>query len=115
LAGARDIHTACRPTAWGEVRPASLQGSTVLIVGSGLIGQSLIRLLEPHGTTILPVNRTGRSNSDASLTYSVDDLHTVLPRADYVVVAAPLTPATHMLFAREEFRHMPDHSWLVNV
>jgi phosphoglycerate dehydrogenase-like enzyme len=45
----------------------------------------------------------------------VDELTSVLPESDFVVVAAAYTGATHHLFDESKFAAMSPHTWIVNV
>ena len=44
-----------------------------------------------------------------------DRLHDLLAMSDVVVIALPLTKATHHLFTRDLFRRMQRHAILINV
>jgi phosphoglycerate dehydrogenase-like enzyme len=110
LAGVRRIADCARARTWTEPPLRPLEGSTVAIVGTGAIGRALIGLLEPFDVEVVAVTRRGRDG-----TLPVDRLHEVLPRADFVVIAAPATPATRHLVGAAELDAMRDDAWLVNV
>jgi D-3-phosphoglycerate dehydrogenase len=110
LAGARRLADCARATTWTAPPLRSLDGATVALVGTGAIGRALIGLLEPFDVDVLALTRRGRDG-----TLPVDRLPNVLPAADYVVVAAPATPATRHLIGAPELAAMRDDAWLVNV
>jgi D-3-phosphoglycerate dehydrogenase len=110
LAGVRRIADCARAQTWTEPPLGQLAGSTVAIVGTGAIGRALIGLLEPFGVEVLAVTRSGRDG-----TLPVERLPEVLPRADFVVIAAPATPATRHLIGAAELAAMREDAWLVNV
>jgi phosphoglycerate dehydrogenase-like enzyme len=110
LAGVRRIADCVRAQTWTEPPVRPLEGSTVAIVGTGAIGGALIDLLQPFGVDVIAVTRRGRNG-----TVPIERLSEVLPRAGFVVIAAPATPATHHLIGAAELAAMRADAWLVNV
>ncbi|HET8755800.1 MAG TPA: D-isomer specific 2-hydroxyacid dehydrogenase family protein [Solirubrobacteraceae bacterium] len=110
LAGVRRIADCARARTWTEPPLRQLAGSTVAIVGTGAIGGALIALLEPFDVDVLAVTRRGRDG-----TLPVERLPEALPRAHFVVIAAPATPATRHLIGAAELEAMREDAWLVNV
>jgi D-3-phosphoglycerate dehydrogenase len=86
-----------------------------VIVGTGGIGSALVPMLEPLGVRMIGVNRSGRPLAGAERTVTTPELATVLPEADFAVVAAALTPQTRGLFDAAMFARMKPDAWLVNV
>ena len=117
LAGARRLHLAARATSWRtkELNGHTLEGRRVAIVGAGGIGRSLIDMLEPFGTEVIAVTRSGREVEGAAESLPADRLAEVWPRADVVVLAAPATGETKHLLGEAELRALPEHAWVVNV
>jgi phosphoglycerate dehydrogenase-like enzyme len=110
LAGTRRLHEFARARTWTRPPIAELAGATVLVVGTGSIGRALIALLEPLRVEVLAVTRSGRDG-----TMPVERLGEALPRAGFVVVAAPATADTHHLIGADELAAMREDAWLVNV
>ncbi len=110
LAGVRRLHEFARARTWTRPEIGQLARSTVAIVGTGAIGRALIGLLEPFEVEVLALTRRGRDG-----TLPVERLGEVLPRAHFVVIAAPATPATRHLIGAEELAAMREDAWLVNV
>ena len=110
LAGARRLADCARSRTWTQPPVRPLEGSTVAIVGTGAIGGALIDLLQPLGVDVVAVTRRGRNG-----TVPIERLPEVLPRADFVVIAAPATPATRHLIGAAELAAMREDAWLVNV
>ena len=110
LAGARRLADFARATSWTRPPIQPLEGATVAIIGTGSIGSALIELLEPFRAEVLAVTRRGRDG-----TIPVDRVGEVWPRADFVVIAAPSTPATRHLIGPAELAAMRRDAWLVNV
>lgn len=114
LAGARRLPECARATGWEERWGRPLAGSTVVILGAGGIGQALIRLLEPFGTRVLAVTRSGREVPGAE-SFAMNELDRLWPEGDYFVVAAPATHETRHMIGARELGAMKDHAWVVNV
>jgi phosphoglycerate dehydrogenase-like enzyme len=110
LAGARRLADCARSRTWTQPPVRPLEGSTVAIVGTGAIGGALIDLLQPFGVDVIAVTRRGRNG-----TVPIERLSEILPRAGFVVIAAPATPATHHLIGAAELAAMRADAWLVNV
>ncbi len=121
LACARRLAAHARAKGWAADfasfgRPEQrLRGTTVLIVGTGGIGRALARMLEPLGPEIIAVNRSGDVMQGAGLTVPSSRLLQVVPQADFIVIAAPLTDETRGMFSAEVFTAMKNSAWLVNV
>lgn len=116
LAAARRLHVHLAARSWaGQGPERRLKGCTVLIVGTGGIGESLVGMLAPFEPRILASNRSGRPLDGAERTETSDRLSELVTEADYVVVAASLTPETKGMFNREVLEAMRPDAWIINV
>lgn len=115
LALGRTIPERVRATSWGEKFAVSLYESQVLIVGGGGITAELLRLLQPFGCPVTVVRNSGEPMPGATLTIGLGELDDHLPEADFVVVAAALTPQTDGLFNSKRFAKMKPTAYLVNI
>lgn len=116
LALLRVIPKRVRARSWAtEQEGRSLYGLEVVIVGAGGIALDLMRLLEPFGVRVTIVRRSSAPVEGAARTVTADQLRSVLPSADLVVVAAALTGSTRHLFGPEEFAVMKPTAYLVNI
>lgn len=119
LAAARRIHVHARADRWTFVRTGGghrrLRGTTALIVGTGGIGANLARMLAPLEPQIVAVNRSGRPLAEAHRTETTAALGSLVPEADWIVLACPLTPETRRLFGAEMLARMKPDAWLFNV
>lgn len=96
--------------------PRDLHGQTAVIVGWGPVGQELGRLLLALGLHVVAVRRNASPSPHAGVTVVADtQLRDVLPRADFLVLACPLTERTRGLVGAREFALLPAHAGLVNV
>ncbi len=93
-----------------------LPGATALIVGLGGIGAETARLLAAFGVTVLAVDarRTDKPDSVAEL-HEPAALDGLLPRADFVILTVPHTPATDGFFNRARFRLMKPSAFFINI
>lgn len=118
LAGGRLLHRNARTSTW-EGREAregtTLFDAEVLIVGCGGIGEVLIELLAPFRAHVIAVTRSGRTVPGAAENHSFGDLADLWGRAPFIVLAAPLTPATRHVVDAAALRAMRSDAWLVNV
>lgn len=115
LALGRTIPERVRANSWGEKFAVSLYESKVLIVGGGGITAELLRLLAPFACPVTVVRNSGEPMAGATLTIGLQDLDDHLPDADFVVVAAALTPQTEGLFDSHRFALMKPTAYLVNI
>jgi phosphoglycerate dehydrogenase-like enzyme len=119
LMAARRLHLHAQASSWspapGGIGERTLVERVVVIVGTGGIGSALTAMLAPLKARVIGVNRSGRPLDGAERTVTTGELQDVLPDADYVVVAAALTPETRHLIDAERLSKMKGDAWLVNV
>ncbi|MFD3451133.1 2-hydroxyacid dehydrogenase [Streptomyces sp. NPDC058691] len=93
---------------------SALADRTALIVGYGAIGSAIEDRLTPFECDVLRVARTARSAPRGPV-HALADLHDLLPRADVVILATPLTDATVHLVDAAILARMRDGALLVNI
>ncbi|WP_406034526.1 2-hydroxyacid dehydrogenase [Nocardioides sp. NBC_00163] len=96
--------------AWRPGWFPSLADKRVLIVGYGAIGRAIEARLLPFETEVVAVARTAREG-----VHGFDELDTLVPEADVIVLATPLTDETRGLVDRKFLAQVKDGSLLVNV
>jgi phosphoglycerate dehydrogenase-like enzyme len=115
----KDLHTTLanqREHRWNHRESGMLAARHAVIVGAGGIGRATARLVRAVGTTVTGVARTARTGDpDFGRIIAVDQLREVLPDADFVVLAAPLTDETRGLVDARALRSMAPHAYLINV
>jgi glyoxylate/hydroxypyruvate reductase A len=104
-----------RQAAWKPFNAPLLRGSTAVVVGLGSIGREVCRCLRAVGLRVLGVSRSGRPIDEADQTFPVEQLEAALPAADFLVLVAPLTPATRGLIGARQLARLPRHAWLFNL
>lgn len=118
LAAAKDLPATLalqRERVWQHRETQRVDGKTALVVGTGSIGRATAALLSAAGLLVVGVGRRARPDTELGQVHGSDELPDLLPEADYVVVAAPLTEATRGLFDSRAFAAMKPDAWLVNV
>jgi phosphoglycerate dehydrogenase-like enzyme len=110
LRGLDDFARAMPQGTWVYVRRESLADKRVLVVGAGGIGKALKARLEPFETDVILVGRSAREG-----VHGARDLRALLPAADVVILAVPLTDDTRGMVGTEFLAHMADGALLVNV
>ena len=71
-----------------------IAGKTIVILGTGSLGGSVAKLLEPHGANVIGVNRQGNSVKGCRKIATFDKLDGILPHADILYISLPETPDT---------------------
>jgi phosphoglycerate dehydrogenase-like enzyme len=100
---------------WQKLPLKELRGQVVGIVGLGDMGTEVARLSQAFGMSVLGLQRQPRRNEYADETLPPEDLHDLLGRSDFVVIAAPLTEETRGMIGRPELRAMKQDAWLINI
>ena len=102
---------------WAEPPPfGQIAGSTLGIVGFGAVGRALAERARALGPRVLAVRRHPAADpAPAHEQWGPERLPDLLQRSDWVVLAAPLTPATRGIIGRAELALMPRHAILVNL
>jgi phosphoglycerate dehydrogenase-like enzyme len=111
------VHAGYRPEWWGEgTTSAPLIGSTVVIVGLGRVGREIARRAGAFGMHRIGVRATpADKDPDVEEIVPPEDLMSVLPKADFVILAVPLTAATRGLIGEAALRSMKQSAFLINV
>lgn len=99
---------------WAHERTRALADSRVLVVGHGGVGRAIIDRLRPFEVDVVRVASTSRTD-DQGTVHGIDELGDLLPAADVVVLAVPLTDSTRGLVDAGFLDRMRRGALLVNV
>ncbi|KXJ63887.1 hydroxyacid dehydrogenase [Achromobacter xylosoxidans] len=99
----------------GGLLPRDLAGQTAVIVGWGPIGQTLAGYLRMLGLNVIAVRSAATPSADGVETYAFEDLARIAGRADWLVLACPLSDRTRGLVDARVLAAMAPHARLVNV
>jgi phosphoglycerate dehydrogenase-like enzyme len=99
---------------WSPSPYRDLHGQRVVVVGYGPIGQEVARLASAFGMVPLILRRAARGDEPFPVR-PLEDLLEVVPTADAVVVALPLTDDTRGVVSAAVIAASPSHAVFVNV
>ena len=92
-----------------------IAGKNIVLVGTGALGSSMAKLVEPLGANIIGVNKKGKSVEGCSQILTTDKLDTVLPKADILYLALPETPETKNLINKRRLDLLKTTCGIVNI
>ena len=95
--------------------PRDLPGQTAVLVGWGPIGRRIGEFLRLLGLRLVVVRKQATPSSDGVEMVTFAELPQVLPRADWLLLACPLTDKTRRLVDARALASMPRGACLVNV
>ncbi len=100
----------------GRHQPIELQGKTAVILGLGGIGMQIAQRAHAFGMRIIGVDpKDIPLTSFVSRVVPPDRLDSVLPEADVVFVAVPLTEQTERMIGARQFELMKPNSYFIAV
>ena len=114
---------------WGMFSNPDLRDSTLGIVGYGAIGVELARQAAALGMRVLALNRSGERRAmntyvesgfgDQEMrlpdqVFDINQLETMLPMCDHVVILLPATQATHRIIDEKALACMKPSAFLYN-
>ena len=112
---------------WGQeilwqnhAAPAELSGATLGLVGLGSIGRNVAQRASALGMQVLAVRHSQLSQSREKPDFVNEVLPSsmlgeMLARADYIVLAVPVTDETRGMIRPEQFHQMKRDAYIINV
>ncbi|MBW1603139.1 D-2-hydroxyacid dehydrogenase [Streptomyces sp. JJ66] len=104
-----------RSREWRHRETMRVGGTQAVVVGSGPIGRAIGRTLKALGVMVEVIGRREKPDDEFGRVHAAEALGELLPSADWVVCAAPLTPATDGLFDARAFARMRPGACFVNI
>ena len=99
-----------------NLRPTTLDGKTLLVVGVGGIGSEIGKRGDGFGMRVIGIRRSDSPSPEYfDRVGKPEELLAMLPEADVVAVAVPLTLETEGLFNDEAFAAMKPGSIVINI
>ena len=92
----------------------TLAGRRVLLLGFGDIGRNIARRLDGFDAQITALARRERTEAGVAV-HELARLEELLPQADVLIVAMPLSPDTHQLLDAGMLELLPRGACLVNI
>lgn len=100
---------------WSQRWPDTLQGKTLMILGTGSIGSYLGRMAGYFGLNVIGVSRSGARVTGFDRVLTVEEFTGELPCVDYLACALPGTPETANLLNQDRLGALKAGAYLINV
>lgn len=101
---------------WGKHTVTELEGSTVGIIGIGVIGEKTAEKAKALNMRVLGLRRNfNRTSPWVDQMFSPSSLLEMLPQVDWLVITAALTHETKDMIAERELRAMKNSAYLINI
>ncbi len=98
-----------------QTKLEELDGKTMAIVGLGSIGQETAKRAKAFGMRVIGSRRRPQPTKYVDVVVSDDEWHKLLPDADVIVIATPLTDITRGMVDATAFAKMKPSAYIVNV
>jgi len=104
-----------RASKWQPVHSTTLAGKTATLIGMGSLGRASAKALRNFGLRIHGVRRNPAPDPDVDEIFGADGLHQAMKGAEFLIVAAPLTPETRGMIGGPELDCLKAGAGVVNV
>ena len=104
---------------WERYAGTDLQNRTLAIIGIGRVGREIARVGKAMNMRVIGIDREEANidltsvNLDAL--YTQNQLHEVLPQAEYLVIIVPHTPETEKMIGAAELALLPKNAIFINI
>ncbi len=99
-----------------KINQERIYGKTLAIIGCGSIGLTIAQYAKAMGMHTIALNRKAIPTSEIlDECYSVDEIESVLPKADMVLSILPGTPETKHFMTAERFALMKKSAYFINL
>jgi phosphoglycerate dehydrogenase-like enzyme len=92
-----------------------IAGKTVVVVGTGSLGSSMAKHIKSLGANVVGVNKRGKKVDGCNEVITIENIDSVLPKADFLYLAVPETPDTKNLINNEKLNMLKPTCGIVNV
>lgn len=100
-------------TKYLQVHHFEVQNKTLGVIGTGAIGQQVIKIARILGMNILTYNRTPKHYEDSNIK-SVS-LEKLFKNSDFISIHCPLTPATKHIIDKNKLKLMKPTAFIINT
>ena len=104
-----------RKARWQQIFTSTIAGQTLLVIGVGDMGGAVAAAGRELGLRVLGVRRSGTPHPSVDRMLSPNDIDSVLPEADFIALAAPLTREMTALIDRRRLRRVKKGAGLINI
>ena len=109
------LFEAQRKRGWQPIFTSTCRGRCLLVIGTGDLGRVFARAGRHLGMEVAGVSRSGRAAPGFHSVQRAGRLRRLLPKADFVAIAAPLTAETRGLLGAAELALLKQGAALLNV
>lgn len=109
------LATAQREGKWVALHGSALGGRHLVVVGLGALGGSTATQAARFGMRVTGVRATAAPHEACDRVVTFDALDSVLPDAEFLFLAPPLTPATQGMLSRARIAMLPKGAGVVNI
>lgn len=85
------------------------------VMGIGAIGSEIAELMKKTGFNVSGWSRSPKNLDGVSTFNGADELIPFLNTANILICVLPLTTETKGILNRENFKHLPDNAYLINI
>jgi phosphoglycerate dehydrogenase-like enzyme len=110
-----EIATNQREAHWRPIFTPVIRGRTVLIIGVGDMGSAVAQAARQLELRVLGIRRSGSPHPAVDEMFRPNELEEALNRADFVVLAMPLTRETSRMLNRRRIQMMKVGAGLINI
>ncbi|MBX3651792.1 MAG: D-2-hydroxyacid dehydrogenase [Burkholderiales bacterium] len=100
---------------WEALFSPSISGKTAVVVGLGDLGEAAARAAKKIGLKVIGVRRSAQKNRHADRVVTYRQLDRVLPLADFLVLAVPLTAETRKLLNAARMDLLKPSAGVINI
>lgn len=112
----RSIWEQQKQSMWNTHLPLQeLHGKTLMVAGTGAIGQEIARLAKAFRMHTIGMNSNGREVNGFDEMYSSETMLAGLKQADYLVSILPSTAQTTHFYKKEHFEAMKNTAVFINI
>ena len=109
------IITNQRNAVYDSLYASPIAGKTLVVLGTGSLGGAGAKKVRQLGVHVIGVNRRGGAVDGCDEVVTTAELDSVLPRADYLLIATPDTPETRGLMNRARLDLMKPGAGIINI
>ena len=107
--------TSQRRHKWDRDFTSVIAGKTLAIIGVGHQGGEMARKAKQLGLRVVGIDPYAKENPNCDLVVDNSRMKEVLSGADFLAIAAPLTPETEGIVSDEVLGWLPPHAGVLNV
>ena len=100
---------------WGQRFTRGLRGRSLTILGLGSMGQAGAEQAKHFGMRVTGLRTRPEPHPACERVLGTDQLDTVLPETEFLLIATPLTPATHRILDRRRIALLPEGAAVINI